>query len=199
MKRIFILLSLFLFTMSGFAKDACAPDNVSQDKITKETFETWQEKLASSSMFKSASNGKADFLYYIMFYKSSKGSKGIALNLSQTTAYVKELFGEDAQFKKGDKILIGWQDKEPLELTIDNVQSQRKVYTASKSVLNSYSLFSEIKEEDYEKLKDYFYNDFITGLRIVSEGSSVVETEVNGKKNTKVSSKAKCFFDSLEK
>lgn len=56
-----------------------------------------------------------------------------------------------------------------------------------------------IKEEDFQKLKDYFLNDHIIGLRIISNSENVIETEVNDKKNTKIASKARCFFDSIQK
>lgn len=197
-------ISSILFAVSIIApicvyagKNDCAPNQTSKDKITKESFEIWSEKLASSSSFKSATNGKSDFLYYIYFYKSSNGNKGIGINISQTSPYAKELFGEDVKFNKGDKLLFGWEVGEPLELVISKTESKRNVYTGTQTVVNSYNLVTVINDEDIQKLKDYFLNDHIIGLRIISNSDNVIETEVNDKKNTKISAKAKCFFDSL--
>jgi hypothetical protein len=177
-------------------KDLCKADEIKKDKITKETIEIWREKLASSSSFKSATNGKADFLYYLSFYKTSNGNY-LVINLSQTSPYAKEFFGEDIKFSKKDIIVFGWAENKPLELNIGEVQNSRKVYESSKLVVNTYGLIISISDNDSALIMECFTKDLLTGMRINMESGNVLEEEIKDKVGIKINQKADCFFKSI--
>ncbi|MBK7137772.1 MAG: hypothetical protein IPH74_01605 [Bacteroidetes bacterium] len=191
----FMFITLFSFGQKQ-EKDTCKPDEIKKDKITNEFVEIWTEKLASSSSFKSASNGKADFLYYLSFYKTSNGNY-IVIRLSQTSPYMKEFFGEDIKFSKEDKIIFGWAGMKPLELNIGEVQNSRRVNEASKQVVNTYGLIISISENDSALIKDCFTKSLMTGMRINMKSGNVLEEEIKDKTNLKINKKAKCFFDAI--
>jgi len=187
---LFIIASLTAF---GQSKSACKPDKLVEDKITKEKSELWFTKLASSSSFKSASTGKADLLYHILFSKSGD-SYLVTIQLSQTSSFTKEAFGDDLRFSNQDKIVLGWANSKPIEIKVEIVGRDKKVFEQAKQVTNYYLLSFSITKENLESMKSLFTNDLITGVRIIMASGAIIDKEVKGNANVGVQSKAKCFF-----
>lgn len=192
---LFIIASLAVFSQSN--SSACKPNKVVQDKITKEKSEMWFTKLASSSSFKSSSTGKSDLLYHIVFLKSAN-QHVISLELSQTSSFTKEAFGDDLRFSNQDKIVFGWENNKPVEIKVESIDKSKKVLEKANQVINYYSLYFSVTEENFEAMKNLFANDLITGVRIVMANGTVIDKEVKGM-NTKVQAKAKCFFSQIKR
>lgn len=200
MKKITTLLLFVLFALVTFAQSkssVCKPDKVVEDKITKEKVELWYSKLASSSSFKSSASGKADLLYYIQFVKSGD-KNSISIQLSQTSSFTKESFGDELRFSNQDKIVFGWANNKPIQVDVESVAKNKKVFEKANQVTNYYFLTFSITEENLENMKELFTNDLITGVRVVMANGSTIDKEVNDKMNVKAQENAKCFFDLIK-
>lgn len=200
MKKITISFLFILIAITAFCQgssSACKPDKVVQDKITKEKSELWFSKLASSSSFKSSATGKADLLYYIQYSKT--GDKYIiTLQLSQTSSYTKEVFGNNLNFSNQDRVVFGWAKNQPIEVKIDGVAHNKRVLEKANQVVNFYFLSFTITEDNLESIKNLFTNDLITGVRIIMANGTTIDKEVKGNMNLKAQKQAQCFFAQIK-
>ncbi len=200
MKRIVIptLILLCVMPLSVVASDSCKPDVSGQDTITKKQVAQWQQVLSSSGFLSAAlMDNDVTFTAYVQ----RGGDKNFVMVSIQKLEENQARAAFESHFHgaKGDQLLFGFKNGEPLTFVVTEVSNQAKVEGLITAKLNMSVVWAaEVSDADMAAMRDALTTKQVDAIRI-SQASGQVDQSVPDKNGKRLMEKFGCFYQALDK
>lgn len=187
-----ILISCFSHFLS--LAQNCKPDYSTLDKITKEQNDTWSSLLFSPNFGQRMMQNSNESIYASIIRSGNINKIAVVLIRTQEEKNASNV----TQYKavKGNVFYFGVMNGSSLKFITDEVSNTSDVYGSIG--VNTYTLYSYIKDESLNALKDSLTAKPIDAVRILLEDGITIDQSVKEKEGNKMKQKSNCFFSFLE-
>lgn len=177
----------------------CRPDELRDDKITKERVVIWSQNLFETS-FAGSLWGSSEVT--IMATVGRYGSvNAISLQIQK-----REASADSASFDtayrgiKGQPFYLGMKDSPPVVLTVTDVSNESRLgYDfLDKKAFTTVVLSAAVSNDELGRLRPILTSTPVDALRASFAGGLRIEKDVSEKSGRKLMEKFRCFFESLD-
>ena len=194
-----LLVTCLLFISSTLWGQKCKPDYSQLDKIEKKQVDVWSAELYETSFGASLTKTSTVGITFSIGRQDTLNFVHLTLQ-KQEESVQNALFESSLKAAKGNEFYFGLKDGDPLKFIAVEVsnKTQTKTIGLTAKLITTVTLTSEIKSEDFQKIKDALTGKNIDAIRVKLEGDFVIDQNVKEKKGDKAKEKSVCFFSFLE-
>lgn len=175
---------------------ACKPDVSGQDPITKKHVERWQQVLSSTGIMSEALLARdVTFTAYV----TRGGDKNyIMISISKVEENLaRAVFESQYHATKGDQLVFGFKNGEPLSFVATEVSNQAKAGTFSGKLNMNVVWAAEVPDNDMAMARATLTTKQVDAIRI-SQASTQVDKSVPDKNGRRMMEKFVCFYQYLD-
>lgn len=198
MRRAIVGICILLCALSSrtLTADSCKPDFSGKDSITKKQLDQWQQVLRQSGIMSAALMGND--VTFTGFVQRGGDKNFVMISIQKVEENLaRATFESQYSATKGDQIMFGFADGDPLSFTATEVSNQAKAGAFSGKLNMSVVWAAELSDEQMAEMRTALTTQRVDAIRITAS-SGTIDLAVPEKNGSRLLEKFGCFYQSMD-